>query len=214
MMSLVVRFGWGGSVAGLLLLAGTPGQAQTVTAGPDSVQVTTKAAPDTARMTERLFGMRMTRPKKATLLALMLPGAGQIYNRRWWKLPLVYGGLGGVGYGLFFYQTRYKEYVNGKKQYLNSNPRIAFSQLNGSNVRQETSIDNIQRGIVFYRRNRDTFIAYTALVYGVTVLDALVDAHLRDFDISDDLSLRVQPALLPTQSVAPGAGLALTLQLK
>lgn len=197
-----------------LLLPGFTSQAQTVTAGPDSVQVTTKAAPDTARMTERLFGMRMTRPKKATLLALMLPGAGQVYNRRWWKLPLVYGGLGGVGYGLFFYQTRYKEYVNGKDQYLNSNPRIAFGDLSGDNVSQETSIDNIQRGIVFYRRNRDTFIAYTALVYGITVLDALVDAHLRDFDISDDLSLRVQPALLPTQSIAPGAGLALTLQLK
>jgi len=212
-MSLVVRFGWAGGLASLLL-PGFTSQAQTVTAGPDSVQVTTKAAPDTARMTERLFGMRMTRPKKATLLALMLPGAGQVYNRRWWKLPLVYGGLGGVGYGLFFYQTRYKEYVNGKDQYLNSNPRIAFGDLSGDNVSQETSIDNIQRGIVFYRRNRDTFIAYTALVYGITVLDALVDAHLRDFDISDDLSLRVQPALLPTQSIAPGAGLALTLQLK
>ncbi|RSK45621.1 DUF5683 domain-containing protein [Hymenobacter perfusus] len=201
-------------MASLLLLPGFTSQAQTVTAGPDSVQVTTKAAPDTARMTERLFGMRMTRPKKATLLALMLPGAGQIYNRRWWKLPLVYGGLGGVGYGLFFYQTRYKEYVNGKDQYLNSNPRIAFGDLNGDNVSQETSIDNIQRGIVFYRRNRDTFIAYTALVYGITVLDALVDAHLRDFDISDDLSLQVQPTLLPTHSIAPGAGLALTLRLK
>lgn len=214
MMSLVVRFGWGAGLAGLLLLPVFTSQAQTVTAGPDSVQVTTKAAPDTARMTERLFGMRMTRPKKATLLALVLPGAGQVYNRRWWKLPLVYGGLGGVGYGLFFYQTRYREYADGKHEYLNSNPRKAFGDLKGENVSQETSIENIQRGIVFYRRNRDTFIAYTALVYGITVLDALVDAHLRDFDISDDLSLRVEPTLLPSQTVAPGAGLALSLHFK
>lgn len=198
----------------LLLMPGFTSQAQTVTAGPDSVQVTTKAVPDTARQTERLFGMRMTRPKKATLLALMLPGAGQIYNRRWWKLPLVYGGLGGVGYGLFRYQTLYRQYVDGKNQYLDSNPRIAFSDLEGDNVSLETSIENIQRGIVFYRRNRDTFIAYTALIYGVTVLDALVDAHLRDFDIGDDLSLRLEPTLLPTQRLAPGAGLALTLYMK
>lgn len=213
-MSLVFRFGWGGIVS-LLLLSGFGSQAQTVTTGSDSARVTTRtdAAADSARRTERFFGARVTRPKKATLLALMLPGAGQVYNRRWWKLPLVYGGLGGVGYGLFFYQSRYKEYVNGKNQYLN-NPGTAFGDLDGDNVSQETSIENIQRGIVFYRRNRDTFIAYTALIYGITVLDALVDAHLRDFDISDDLSLRVQPALLPTQSVAPGAGLALTLRLK
>ncbi|RSK47774.1 DUF5683 domain-containing protein [Hymenobacter rigui] len=195
-----------------LLVAARPLYAQTVTAGPDSSTVATNPVADSLRRTEKLFGKRVTRPQKATLLALVLPGAGQIYNRQYWKLPLVYGGLGATGYGLFFYQSRYKEYSNGKKAYLDNGTPIA--QLKGSRVSKETSIENVQRGVVFYRRYRDTFIAYNALVYGVTILDALVAAHLRDFDISDDLSLRLDPAVLPTQTTAPGAGLALTLRLK
>ena len=194
-----------------LLTLSPAAHAQVVTAGPDSVQVTTKPVADSTRRTERLFGRPVTRPQKAALLALMVPGAGQIYNHRYWKLPLVYGGLGGVGYGLVFYQSRYKEYVKGKEDLLAGKQ---LSELSGERVSQETSPTNVQRGIVFYRRNRDTFIAYTALVYGVTVLDALVDAHLRDFDISEDLGLRLDPALLPTQTIAPRAGLALTLYLK
>ncbi|MFD2786431.1 DUF5683 domain-containing protein [Hymenobacter rubripertinctus] len=196
---------------GTLLALPQAGHAQVVTAGSDSVRVAAKPVADSTRRTERLFGRPVTRPQKAALLALMLPGAGQIYNRRYWKLPLVYGGLGGVGYGLFFYQSRYKEYVQGKADLLAGKQ---ISELSGANVVQESSPINVQRGIVFYRRNRDTFIAYTALVYGVTILDALVDAHLRDFDISDDLGLRLEPALLPTQTIAPRAGLALTLYLK
>ena len=70
-----------------------------------------KAAADSAKRTEYMFrafgykGIRLTRPGKAALLATILPGAGQIYNHRWWKLPLVYGALGGVVYGEYFYQT-------------------------------------------------------------------------------------------------------------
>ncbi|RFP64726.1 hypothetical protein D0N36_12555 [Hymenobacter lapidiphilus] len=188
--------------------------AQVVTAGTDSVRVASQpAAIDSTRRTERLLGMRVTRPQKAALLALMLPGAGQVYNHRYWKLPLVYGGLGGVGYGLFFYQTRYREYADGKNQLI-ANPNMDISKLDGERVSQETSAANVQRGVNFYRRNRDTFIAYTAVVYGITILDALVDAHLRNFDVSDDLSLRLDPALLPSPGQAPRAGLALTLYMK
>ncbi|RSK23891.1 DUF5683 domain-containing protein [Hymenobacter metallilatus] len=193
------------------VLFGQSAYAQTVTAGPDSSRVSSNSVSDSLRRTEKLFGRRVTRPQKATLLALVLPGSGQIYNRQYWKLPLVYGGLGATGYGLFLYQSRYKEYSNGKKAYLNGTP---IPNLSGARVSKETSIENIQRGVIFYRRYRDSFIAYNALVYGVTILDALVAAHLRDFDIGDDLSLRLDPAVLPTQTTAPGAGLALTLRLK
>ncbi|TGE10459.1 DUF5683 domain-containing protein [Hymenobacter fodinae] len=202
----------------VMALRTLPGQAQTVTTGPDSARVSTPDVNDSLRRTEKLFGWRVTRPQKAALLALVLPGSGQIYNRQYWKLPLVYGGLGGIGYGLVFYQTRYKEYVNGKNQFVdaqNAGKPISISELSGSRVKQETSIANVQRGIVFYRRNRDTFIAYTALVYGVTILDALVAAHLRDFDISEDLSMRLDPAVLPSSSFKqPATGLALTFTLK
>ncbi|SET00975.1 DUF5683 domain-containing protein [Hymenobacter actinosclerus] len=193
-------------------LAPSVASAQVVTAGTDSVQVASRpVTADSTRRTERLLGMRVTRPQKAALLALALPGAGQVYNHRYWKLPLVYGGLGGVGYGLYHYQTLYREYVDGKNELIAGKK---LGELSGKDVRQETSEANVQRGINFYRRNRDTFIAYTAVVYGITILDALVDAHLRNFDISDDLSLRLDPALLPTPGQAPRAGLALTLSVR
>ncbi|SDX96179.1 DUF5683 domain-containing protein [Hymenobacter psychrophilus] len=200
-----------------LLLSGlrpSAALAQVVTVGPDSAKVARRpAAFDSTRRTERLLGMRVTRPQKATLLALVLPGAGQIYNRRYWKLPLVYGGLGGVGYGLYFYQTAYREYVDGRDELI-ADPDKLISTLSGKRVSQETSRANVQRGINFYRSRRDTFIGYTAVVYGITILDALVDAHLRNFDISDDLSLRLDPTMLPSPGQAPRAGLALTLHLK
>ncbi|WP_152981532.1 DUF5683 domain-containing protein [Hymenobacter sp. AT01-02] len=208
----------------LCLLAVLPlaqlAQAQTVvTAGPDSTQVRQTAVADSSRRTEKLLGFRVTRPQKAAFLALAIPGAGQIYNHRYWKLPLVYGALGGVGYGLFHYQSRYKEYVKGKQEYRTvygpgQDPYVEgtpLSKLSGANVSQEIRSENIERGIVFYRRYRDTFIAYTALAYGITILDALVDAHLRDFDISEDLSLRLDPAALPSRTAVPGAGLAVSL---
>ncbi|MDU0371177.1 DUF5683 domain-containing protein [Hymenobacter endophyticus] len=197
----------------LLLLGGLTAHAQTVTTGPDSSKVATRSVSDSLRRTEKLFGKRVTRPQKAALLALVLPGSGQIYNRQYWKLPLVYGGLGATGYGLYHYQSRYKEYSNGKKDF--TEKRTPIAELKGELVSQETSIENIQRGVVFYRRYRDTFIAYNAVVYGITILDALVAAHLRDFDISEDLSLRLDPAVLPTTpTTGPTAGLALTLHLK
>lgn len=197
--------------------------AQTVvTTGPDSAQVRQPDVNDSLRRTEKLLSFRVTRPQKAGFLALAIPGAGQIYNHSYWKLPLVYGALGGVGYGLFFYQSRYKEYVQGKREYpivygAGQDPYVEgtpLAKLSGANVRQETRVANIQRGIIFYRRNRDTFIAYTALAYGITILDAVVAAHLRDFDISEDLGLRLDPAALPSRTAVPATGLALTLYLK
>lgn len=177
-----------------------------------------KAAADSARRTEHLFrafgyqGLRLTRPGKAALLAAVLPGAGQIYNRRWWKLPLVYGSLGGVIYGEVFYQKGYREFAD------------AYNNITGAKINEETgtvykigdaalgkraqlirSVDGLNSGVVLYRGNRDLFYLYIGLAYGLQIVDALVDAHLKDFDVSQDLSLHWQPALLPV----PGQALAL-----
>lgn len=199
----------------LLQLVSPAARAQTVTTGPDSVQVATTAVSDSARRTERFLWMRVTRPKKATLLALVLPGAGQVYNHRYWKLPLVYGAVGGTGYGLYYYQNRYKAYTQAKKQLGAGKPLDEVSaDLVKAGYRSETTTQGVQAGLQVSRTYRDTFIAYTALAYGITILDALVDAHLRDFDISDDLGLRLNPTVLPTPSPVPSAGLALTLYVK
>ncbi|TYZ06009.1 hypothetical protein FY528_19800 [Hymenobacter lutimineralis] len=187
-------------------------QAQTVTAGPDSTQVNTqKSVTDSSRRTEKFLGWRVTRPKKAALLSAVLPGAGQIYNRRYWKLPLVYGAIGAAVGTEVFYQMRYKEYSLG---YKNRTDGVAATVDTGPRSSREASAANVRVGLEFYRRNRDKWIAFTAVAYTLNIVDALVDAHLRDFDISDDLSMQWQPDVLrvPTARLTPGVAISLTLK--
>ncbi|HET9506252.1 MAG TPA: DUF5683 domain-containing protein [Hymenobacter sp.] len=172
-----------------------------------------RAAADSVFKTERLFGLRVTRAQKAGYLAL-LPGAGQIYNRRWWKLPLVYGLVGSLGSIEYFYWSRYSNYVKAKellqtdKTYTYGDERLGYARLarNGN---------EIESGIIFYRRNRDLYILVFMAGYGLQILDAVVDAHLHDFDVGRDLSLHWQPALLPVPGqVLPGIGATVALRVK
>lgn len=182
----------------------------TVTAGPDSARVSTPVVPDSVRRTARLFGLKMTRPTKAGLLSALLPGAGQLYNGRWWKLPLVLGAVGGTGAGEWYYQVRYRAFVEAKAIRNDGDVMtVDTTRLTGALRDNE-----IERGIQFYRNRRDTFIAYIGVAYGLQILDAVVDAHLRDFDISDDLSLHWQPTILrmPTAAATPGLGFTLTFK--
>ncbi|TPG67504.1 hypothetical protein EAH73_07265 [Hymenobacter nivis] len=175
-----------------------------------------KAAEDSARRTEVFFGMRVTPPAKAGYMALV-PGLGQIYNRRWWKLPLVYGALGTVAGILIFEQRALTEYSNASNLLQTDSAVRAKPFPNaalGPRAGKEASPEAIQNGIVFYRHYRDGFIFYTGIVYGLTVLDAIVDAHLKTFDVGDDLSLHWQPTLLwapggPGVPMVPGVAVAL-----
>ena len=214
-----------------LLAAAPPLLAQTVTTGPDTTVVSGPAltrkqlsAADSAARTERLFGLRVTRPTKAALLAIV-PGAGQLYNRRYWKLPLVYGLLGGLGYGLVFQQNLYREYVGASDELtrllLEGKPAtpsvLKENKYNGRFPRasEQRSADNVTRNITPARRYRDQFILYSLAGYGLQILDALVDAHLYDFDVSEDLSLHWEPALLPMPGqAAPAVGFSAALLIK
>ncbi|MBJ6110212.1 hypothetical protein JAO73_14410 [Hymenobacter sp. BT523] len=166
-----------------------------------------KAAADSAKRTERMFrafgyeGIRLTRPGKAALLATILPGAGQIYNRRWWKLPLVYGALGTVVGLEVFYQQRYNEFADAYNL-VTADPTLLHSTRLGPRARLFNSADALNSGVIFYRGNRDIFYLYIGLAYGLQIVDALVDAHLKDFDVSDDLAVHWQPTLLQV----PGQG--------
>ncbi|MFC6224478.1 DUF5683 domain-containing protein [Hymenobacter artigasi] len=190
-----------------------------------------KAAADSARRTEHMFrafgfkGIRLTRPGKAAMLALVLPGAGQIYNHRYWKLPLVYGALGGVIYGEYFYQKGYREFADAYNNITDSkiNPQtgVAYKVLDGNlgdRAKLVRSVDGLNTGVIFYRGYRDIFYLYIGLAYGLQIVDALVDAHLQDFDVSDDLSLHWEPRMLavPGQTsflpTAPGVMFALRVK--
>lgn len=173
---------------------------------PTAADKRKKAAEDSVRRTEKLFGFRVTRPAKAGYLALV-PGLGQIYNRRWWKLPIVYGSIGTMVGIMVYEQQGLNDYVNASTA-LTSDPVVRNTPLPNpafGRASREISADGIQNGIVFYRHYRDAFILYTGVAYGIQVLDAIVDAHLHSFDVSDDLTLNWQPALLPV----PGSGTAL-----
>ncbi len=174
-----------------------------------------QAAADSVFKTERLLGMRVTRAQKAGYLAL-LPGAGQIYNKRWWKLPLVYGLLGSLGSVEYFYQVRYSDYKNAKSilaLHANKADTLGSAALGRASIERTTS--GIENGIIFYRRNRDLYILVFAAGYALQILDAVVDAHLHDFDVGKDLSLHWEPAFLPIPGqVIPGIGATVALRVK
>ena len=170
-----------------------------------------KAAADSVFKTERLLGLRVTRAQKAGYLAL-LPGAGQIYNKRWWKLPLVYGLLGTLGSVEYFYQVRYSDYVKAKEK-IATGTSLGDASLGLAKV--ERTNNGIESGIIFYRRNRDLYILVFAAGYALQILDAVVDAHLHDFDVGKDLSLHWEPALLPVPGQPlPALGATVALRVK
>ncbi len=192
----------------LLLLLPRPAGAQVVTAGPDSV-VVAATPPATAALTAEPPGL--SHPAKAALWGL-IPGGGQVYNRDFWKLPIVYAAFGGITYSIAFNHGRYREFdrayrlrTDGDAATVDTNPRTAA---------YGTRDDAVLRGREFFRRNRDLSIIGALAIYGATVVEALVDAHLASFNVSDDLSLRVAPALVPLAAAAPAPGIGLTLQAR
>lgn len=170
-------------------------------------------AADSAKRTERLFGLRLTRPEKAGILAL-IPSGGQIYNKKYWKLPIVYGMVGGLGYWVWFQQHYYVQYRDAYHTVQQDQTKLGKSEL-GDLASRETSLNNIYNNLTGYRSYRDLAVLISALGYSLTILDAVVDAHLHDFDVSDNLSMNCRPTLLlvPGQ-LAPAGGLALTLRVK
>lgn len=163
--------------------------------------------PLTQKEIDRLFWK--PDPMRAVWLGAIVPGLGQIYNRSYWKIPIVYGGFMGCIYAITWTSNRYEGYKNAYRD-------IYFDIRNGTitNDPSKSYIAILPEGYTLDRmggastyqsrlkewqnsahRNRDLAIAITALVYALTLVDAYVDAQLFDFDISTDLSLNVHPQL-------------------
>ena len=140
-------------------------------------------------------------PKKAALLSL-IPGGGQVYNKKYWKVPIIYAGLIASAYYINDNNHQYKAY---KKAYLiriDNDPNTTDEY-----VGQYSSNDLIVL-IDFYRRNREISILCFVGVYILNIVDASVDAHLFDYDISENISLNVSPL-----STKDFSGISLTLNL-
>ncbi len=135
-------------------------------------------------------------PNKSLWLALTFPGVGQIYNRKYWKLPIIYGGAVGVSYAISFYGGRYNDYMKGYRDYLDSDPNTNYHlELIPKGYPESNAGTYVKNAVNSYRRNRDIFIVVGVAVYALSVIDAYVDAQLADFDISTDLSMKVRPKL-------------------
>ena len=140
-------------------------------------------------------------PRKAAILSATLPGLGQIYNKKYWKIPIIYAGLLTSAYYINDNNVQYKLYRDAYLKRLDNNP-------DNDNFVGEYSSGDLLILKDFYRRNREVSILCFVGTYIINVLDASVDAHLFDYDISEDISLQMTPT-----STANFNGLSLTLNL-
>ena len=140
-------------------------------------------------------------PKRALWLALVLPGAGQIYNRKYWKLPIIYGGFVGCAYAMRWNNMMYRDYSQAYLDIMDDDPTTnSFNQFLhlGSQI---TEANKARWQEIFrkrkdrYRRWRDMSFFVMVGVYALSVVDAYVDASLSEFDISPDLSLNIAPGV-------------------
>jgi hypothetical protein len=128
-------------------------------------------------------------PKKAGWMSAALPGLGQGYNKKYWKIPIVYAGFAGSGIGVWYFYSRYKTYRDEYRNRLNKktdllNPDLAY-----------LGNENINATKQKYQRDMEIFIIVTVVWYFFNILDAVVDAHLMSFDISEDLSVYIRPSI-------------------
>ena len=144
-------------------------------------------------------------PQRALWLALVIPGAGQIYNRKYWKLPIIYGGFMGCIYALTWNNMMYKDYSQAYLDIVDNDPNTASYNkfLHLGRTIDDSNRDRYKE--LFknrkdkYRRWRDMSFFVMLGVYALSVIDAYVDAELSVFDISKDLSLKVEPTVIPNR---------------
>ena len=157
-------------------------------------------------------------PRKAALFSAVLPGLGQIYNKKYWKVPVIYGGFAILGYLVVWNNDRYQLLRRARiAEESGQSQESPFAELEDPRLQ---SVDNLTRGVDGARRNRDFTIILTAALYGLNIMDAIVDAHLIEFDVNPDLSFKLEPtagtrlAYHDANASLSYAGLAFTLHIK
>jgi len=141
--------------------------------------------------------MKVKSAKRALMYALALPGLGQAYNEKYWKMPIVLGAMGAAGYAIYYNTNQYKDAI--------------FNFM-------EDESDINKRYLEFWQRNMElSYIAMIA-VYGLQILDAYVDAYLYNWDVNDNLSLRIapslQPMMTPTSLTGYSGGITCSLKIR
>ncbi len=185
----------------MVVLAPVFCSAQEVT---DSISITKK---DEIIIRDTLVREKSHSPHKASLYSAILPGLGQAYNHKYWKIPIIYAGLGTMYY---FISSNNKEYQMFKDAY--GHKLIYGDTAQAVNdYEAKYSLDGLKNGKNYFRRNRDLSIILTSVVYLLNIVDAAVDAHLYYWEVNDNLSLELQPGLiyLPYSRYTPSLGLSI-----
>ena len=152
-------------------------------------------------------------PSKAALYSALVPGLGQIYNKKYWKLPIIYVGLGVAGYYLQRNLKLYRQYLKGYQAFSNNNLDTAAIR-NIPLINQYTNkLGALQFYTDTYRTYRDWSYFAVSLIYVLNIIDASVDAYFFYYDISDNLSLKVKPTLLNTVGNYSVVGLKLSFDI-
>lgn len=220
-------------MAAALILGAQPSHAQTEILASDTIRlegdsllaqdsVSLVVADSVSRHHKRDWSTWRPTPKRALWLALVLPGAGQIYNRKYWKLPIIYGGFVGCAYAMRWNNMMYRDYSQAYLDIMDDDPTTNSynqflhlgSQITEANKARWQEIFRKRKDR--YRRWRDMSFFVMVGVYALSVIDAYVDASLSEFDISPDLSLNIAPAVLnadPTRGSFGSAAIGLQCSL-
>jgi len=156
----------------------------------DTIQQHNKKVQDTVKKVKSIAS-------KAALRSAILPGLGQIYNKKYWKLPLVYGAIA-IPVSLFSYNKTWYDRTRFAYQVRSSQDTANYAQIWRS--LKPISTESLKRYRNEFRKSMDLSVLYFLLAWGLNVVDATVDGHLRTFDISNDLSMEVKPYIPPNLS--------------
>jgi hypothetical protein len=154
---------------------------------------------------EELFGLQS--PNKAALYSAALPGLGQVYNKKYWKVPLLGVGAVVTGYFINFNNRRYLLFRRSYFAEIDDDPET-------ENLVPRFNADGLQRNLEYFRRNRDLLFITGGIMYLINIVDAHVDAHLFSFDVTDDLALNIRPDAKWLPNGAGGPGITIAIQFK
>ncbi|MEO7992185.1 MAG: DUF5683 domain-containing protein [Chryseolinea sp.] len=147
-------------------------------------------------------------PQRALLLAAVVPGLGQIYNKKYWKLPLVYGGFFAIGYAFNQYNGYYQHY----KEELFYNLENGFDADSDHRPGEFTTTGTYRNAVDFYRNKRDLMVLLMGGMYILQIIDAHVDAHLKEFDLNPNLQVSIQPSISQNDLTGRQTGVSLILK--
>jgi hypothetical protein len=166
------------------------------------VKASAQAKPESSDSTTQVATTKhhLTKPDKAAIMSAIIPGLGQIgYNDSWWHVPVIYAGFAVMGYAIYYNNTQYNIY------------RTAYTN---SVMPDGASNGDILQNREYYRRNRDLTIIIASVWYAANILDAYVSAHLREFDISNNLAMNIEPLNISMLGSQPVVTCGLKLNLR